>query len=244
MGLVSTNSLASVQVGVDTRVELVQDVALVRASSVWSWAWKVGLGGWGGTSVRGGGMAFVIDHWDLAESVSASMVTVRVNAWIHLVGSVRVVWTSVCGAVSVVSGGGGALVGMGSGAKDAGRFFVVTGRGSGLRLITQDVGVSLALRQVGVIRWASSVSTSVLIGFHARIQLVGELRVVWASILRTSVVLGGGSQGTAGSSTVSAMSPTSISIRVDTRIHLIGNVGVVWTGIGRGVVMSSTSISV
>jgi hypothetical protein len=141
--------------------------------------------------MRGGGVAVVIDHWDLAESIGARVVTVRVNTWVHLVGHIGVVWASVGRAVCVVGGGGGALVGVGSGTKDSGRLLVVTSWGSGLSLIAQNVGVGLALRQVGIVRWASSVSMSVLVGAHARIQLVGKLGVVWTGIGGTAAVVSG-----------------------------------------------------
>lgn len=151
--------------------------------------------------------------------MGSTSISIRVDAWVELVGSVGVVWAGIGGAVGV-------------GAED-------TSGGSSVSVGAE----STAGSTVG--------STSVSIRVYSWVQLVGSIRVVWASSACGSSSVGRCSSRlmlrSESSSSVSGVcrahtSSTSITIRANTGIQLVGNVGVVRTGgiggcgrVGRGV---------
>jgi len=78
-------------------------------------------------------------------------------------------------------------------------------------------------------------STSISIRVHPRVELVGYIRVVWASIGR-AVLTSRGAAGSTSCRTVGIVTDfdtrASVSVGVYSRVQLVGNVRVMWSDIG------------
>jgi len=78
-------------------------------------------------------------------------------------------------------------------------------------------------------------ATSISIRVHPRVELVGDIGVVWASIGR-AVLVSRGAEGSASCRTAVVVAEfdtrTSVSVGIYTRVQLVGNVRVMWSDIG------------
>lgn len=198
VSLVSTHGLAAVEIRVNTGVELVQHIALVRACGVWCGATEVAgavssvssiaCGAGGAGSARGG------------TAIGGTVVAVGVVAWVSLVGDVGVVRAVVGGAGSmgsaVAAGGASSTVSIST-----------VGVGTVCSTVVKvrvDAGIDLVGR-VGVVRTVvgrpsvSSVRPSTCVGT--------------VSTVSTGSTVGGGS-----------ISSTIVKIGIYTGIDLVGRI--------------------
>jgi hypothetical protein len=199
VSLVTTDSLAAVEVAVNSRVELVQQVRLVRAGSLGSRAGGAGVGSGRASETRSTSGASGL-------AVGSTVISVRVDAGVGSVGSTgRVRSVGALGSTSGAAVGGRAQSVTGSGAAVGGRAQSVAvsgaagGRAQSIAMggavggaaggTTESVGGGIALRV------QAHVLAVVAVRVDARVGLVQQVAVV-----RTTSLGGGTADTTVGTS--------------------------------------------
>jgi len=185
VSLVTTDSLAAVEVAVNSRVELVQQVRLVRAGSLGSRAGGAGVGSGRASETRSTSGASGL-------AVGSTVISVRVDAGVGSVGSTgRVRSVGALGSTSGAAVGGRAQSVAVSGAAGGRAQSIAMGGavGGAAGGTTESVGGGIALRV------QAHVLAVVAVRVDARVGLVQQVAVV-----RTTSLGGGTADTTVGTS--------------------------------------------
>lgn len=187
VGDISTNGTAVVQIGVDAGVKLVGKVRVVRASSLpsVSRAWGVVA-----AAAKGTAAAELL--------VTSSVVPVRVNSRVQLVGNVGTMWAVVARARTIVVGRAVGVRRSIAGAST--RRSIATGRTTVVKVAIDTrvcfvgkVGVVRAIvgrtTSIGVGRTAITTSSAVVpVAVYARVELVRSVGVVRTIVGRSASI--------------------------------------------------------